>query len=189
MLLDCDRKDRLRWWKPLLPDDVFLSCAAALVNQRGAIGPTLSRFRRAGALHSRPMARRNAKVEKLAKVPLFSECSNADLSRIASVADEVAFRPGRTLIKEGARGREFIVVLDGTVEVKRKGRKIPLKGGDFFGEMALLTDKPRNATVTTTSDVRALVITDRAFQSLLRDNPQIQRKVLAALAARIDDGP
>jgi CRP-like cAMP-binding protein len=135
------------------------------------------------------MAKRDAKVEKLAQVPLFSECSNAELSRIASVADEVSFRPDRTLITEGARGREFIVVLDGTVEVRRKGRKIPLKGGDFFGEMALLTDKPRNATVTTTSDVRALVITDRAFQSLLRDNPQIQRKVLAALAARIDDGP
>jgi CRP-like cAMP-binding protein len=135
------------------------------------------------------MAKRDAKVKKLAQVPLFSECSNAELSRIASVADEVSFRPDRTLIKEGARGREFIVVLDGTVEVRRKGRRIPLKGGDFFGEMALLTDKPRNATVTTTSDVRALVITDRAFQSLLRDNPQIQRKVLAALAARIDDGP
>lgn len=135
------------------------------------------------------MARKNAKIEKLRQVPLFSECSNAELAEIAAVADEVSFRPGRTLIKEGARGREFIVVLDGAVEVKRKGRRIPLKSGDFFGEMALLTDKPRNATVTTTSEVRALVVTDRAFQRLLEESPRIQRKIMAALAARLDDGP
>ncbi len=134
------------------------------------------------------MARKDAKIEKLRAVPLFAECSNAELGQIASVADEMSFRPGRTLIKEGARGREFIVVLDGTVEVKRKGRRIPLKGGDFFGEMALITDAPRNATVTTTSDVRALVVTDRAFQTLLKESPSIQRKILAALAARVDDG-
>jgi len=134
------------------------------------------------------MLKKNAKIEKLKQVPLFSECSSAELARIASVADEISFRAGRTLMKEGAPGREFVVVLEGTVEVRKRGRKVPIKGDDdFFGEMALLTDAPRNATVTTTSEVQALVVTDRAFRRLLDDSPQIHRKILAALAARIDD--
>jgi len=80
------------------------------------------------------------------------------------------------------------VVVDGTVEVRRGGRRIPLKGGtNFFGETALLTGTPRNATVTTTSPVRALVITGRSFGRLLSDSPGIQRKILVSLAARLPD--
>jgi CRP-like cAMP-binding protein len=60
-----------------------------------------------------------------------------------------------------------------------------MRGGDFFGEIALVTDVPRTATVTTTSPVHALVITDRAFRELLKDSPQIQRKVLQAVASRL----
>ncbi|MBV8259311.1 MAG: cyclic nucleotide-binding domain-containing protein [Actinobacteria bacterium] len=132
---------------------------------------------------------KNAKAEMLKRVPLFSDCSRAELARVAEIADEMAFPPGRTLIQEGKPGREFFVIADGSVDVRRKGRRLPQRGdASFFGEMALLTGKPRNASVTTTSPVRALVITDRAFKQLLDEVPSIRAKILTNLASRIPDG-
>jgi CRP/FNR family transcriptional regulator, cyclic AMP receptor protein len=132
--------------------------------------------------------RKDAKIELLRAVPLFSECSRRELAHIASIADEIHFPGGRTLIEEGKPGREFFVVVEGTVEVRRKGRRVASVGGaSFYGEASLLTGKPRNASVTTTSPVRALVVTSRAFDRLLREVPSIQRKILASLATRLPD--
>ena len=129
---------------------------------------------------------KNAKMELLKQVPLFADCSKRELANIAQVADEIGFPAGRTLIEEGRPGREFFVIADGTVEVRRGGRKLPQRGdANSFGEMALLTGKPRSATVTTTSPVRALVITDRAFKGLLQDVPSLAPKLLANVAARL----
>jgi CRP/FNR family transcriptional regulator, cyclic AMP receptor protein len=129
---------------------------------------------------------KNAKIETLKSVPLFAGCSRRELAEIAAVADEMHFASGRTLIRQGATGREFVVIVDGSVEVKKNGRRVPIAGDAmFFGEAALLTGAPRNATVTTTSPVRALVLTDRSFDRLLKDVPSIQRKVLVALAERL----
>ncbi len=132
---------------------------------------------------------KNAKVAAMARVPLFSSCSKRDLARIATIADEIDLPAGRVLTKEGARGREFFVLLEGSVEVRRGGRRIAsMKAGDFLGEIALVSDVPRTATVRTTSPVRALVITDRAFRDLLRRAPGVQGKVLQALADRVAAG-
>jgi CRP-like cAMP-binding protein len=129
---------------------------------------------------------RNSKVDAIAHVPLFSRCSRGELARIAQIADEVDLPAGKTLTKEGARGREFIVLLDGTADVRSNTRLLPSLGpGDFLGEIALVTDVPRTATVTTTSPGRILVITDRAFRELLRNSPEIQSKVLEAVAQRL----
>ena len=129
---------------------------------------------------------KNAKIELLKRVPLFSECSKRELEYIAQIADEIGVPAGRTLIEEGKPGREFFVIAEGTVEVRRNGRKLPLRGdANYFGEMALLTGKPRNATVTTTSPVRALVITDRAFKQLLEQVRSLSPKLLSSLATRI----
>ncbi|HZR91147.1 MAG TPA: cyclic nucleotide-binding domain-containing protein [Gaiellaceae bacterium] len=131
---------------------------------------------------------RDRKVELLRSVPLFSGCSKKELQAIGRIADEIDCRPGRALIREGAPGSEFFVLVDGTVEVTRKGRAIDAMGpGDFFGEMALLTSEPRNATVTTTSAVHALVITARSFRQLVTDNPLIALKVMRAVAERVPD--
>lgn len=120
------------------------------------------------------------------QVPLFSGCSKRELGEIAAIADELQFPPGRDLMKEGSPGREFVIVLDGVVEVRKNGRKMPIRGGTvFFGEIALLSNSPRTATVTTKTPVRALVITDRAFRRILDSSPQIQHKVLASLAERL----
>ena len=132
--------------------------------------------------------RKDAKIEMLRRVPLFAHCSMKELAEIAALADEIQLEEGRELTREGKRGREFFVIVDGEVVVRRKGRKIATSGaGDFIGEMALVTGRPRNATVTTATRVRLLVVTDAAFQRLLESSPSIPLKVLRGLAERIPD--
>jgi CRP-like cAMP-binding protein len=135
------------------------------------------------------MLRRNRKMDLIKGAPLFAGCSKKELAQISQIADELDFRSGKTLIEEGAPGREFFVLIEGTAEVQRKGRKIDTAGpGDFFGEMALLTDQPRNATVVTTSPVDALIITARNFRALVESNPLIALKVMRAVADRLPPG-
>ena len=130
--------------------------------------------------------RKDAKVEILRRIPLFSRCSKAELGQVAGIADELSFGVEETLIKEGDRGREFFVIVEGTAEVRRRGRIVrALVDGDFFGEIALVAEMPRTATVSTTSPTRVLVIVDRDFKRLLRDSPSIQIKVIEQLAARL----
>ncbi len=130
--------------------------------------------------------RKNAKVELIRKVPLFSKLSQRALSEVASLADEIDLPEGKALTTEGDRGREFIVLLEGAAEVRKNGRKIRTLGdGDFLGEIALVSRTPRTATVTTTQPTRALVITGQNFDRLLRHSPQVQQGVMEALADRL----
>jgi CRP/FNR family transcriptional regulator, cyclic AMP receptor protein len=132
------------------------------------------------------MLRKNAKVQLIKGVPLFAECSRKDLSEIAGIADEIDLREGKELTTEGRPGREFFVLIEGEADVKKGSRRVNTLGpGDFFGEIALVTQRPRTATVVTTAPVRALVVTDRSFRSLLEHQPAIQGKVMSALAARL----
>ena len=129
---------------------------------------------------------KNTKIDLIKRVPLFSKLSTAGLREVAGVADEIDLPEGKMLTKEGERGREFFVLLAGSAEVRKGGRRVATLGeGDFLGEIALVTNVPRTATVTTTSPVRALVITDRDFAGLLRNSPQIGQGVLAALGERL----
>ena len=129
---------------------------------------------------------KDAKIDLLKNVPLFAGCSKSELQRIASLADELDLGDGATLIREGERGREFIVVASGTVRVTRNGKELrELGAGDFIGEIALVADVPRTATVTATSPVRLLVVTDRAFRGLLEQMPSIAKKVLQSLGERL----
>jgi CRP-like cAMP-binding protein len=87
---------------------------------------------------------------------------------------------------EGDRGREFFVLLKGEADVTKDGTRInTMKEGDFFGEIALVSKMPRTATVTATTDVDVLVITERAFDSLMKKSPEIGRGVAEALAERV----
>ncbi len=132
------------------------------------------------------MLRRNEKVDLIKRVPLFADCSRGELEQIAQLADEVDLDQGKELTRLGESGREFFVLLEGEADVTQDGRSInTLHAGDFFGEIALVEDTPRTATVTATTPVRALVITDRAFKQLLEKQPEIQRKVLVALVERV----
>jgi len=132
------------------------------------------------------MPPRDPKLKLLEGVPLFAQCSKKELKEVASIADEVDLRKGYVMAQENESGREFLVLIEGTADVRRRGRKINTMGpGDFFGEIALVADRPRTATVTATSDVRALVITPQSFRRLMRDVPSIQTKVLQAVVARL----
>jgi CRP-like cAMP-binding protein len=131
--------------------------------------------------------RRNQKVELIRDVPLFANLSKRELEEIASIADEIDFREGKELIREGARGREFFVLLDGAVDVTQDGHRInQLGAGDFFGEIALvLPSAVRTATVTASTNVDALVVTAQNFNSLIQRSPKIELKVMKAAAERL----
>lgn len=129
---------------------------------------------------------KDGKVELIRKVPLFSRLSKKELEDIAHIADELDLPAGKEMAIEGDRGREFFVLLDGDADVRKGDRSInTMRKGDFFGEIALVTKMPRTATVTATSDVRVLVITERDFAALLKRSPDIGRGVAQALAERI----
>ena len=132
------------------------------------------------------MLRKDGKMELIRQVPLFSECSKRELGAIATLTTLIDMPAGQRLVTEGERGREFMVLVDGAVDVRRGNRKLASLGsGDFFGEIALISDGPRTASVTATSPVRLLVLTRSAFRSLMDEMPSIQIKVLRALAERL----
>lgn len=132
------------------------------------------------------MLRRDHRADILGTVPLFAGCAKKDLGKIAAIADEIDLKQGKVLTRQGGPALEFFVLLDGSVEVERDGKRIrTLSTGDFFGEMALVSQRPRTATVTTTTPIRALIITETNFRRLLRENPTISLKVLEAVAERM----
>lgn len=129
---------------------------------------------------------KDGKVELIKKVPLFSKLSKKSLEEVAHIADELDLAQGKVMAEEGDRGREFIVLLEGEADVTKGGQTINrMQDGDFFGEIALVTKMPRTATVTATTDVRILVITDRDFGALLKHSDEVSRGVAEALAERM----
>jgi CRP/FNR family transcriptional regulator, cyclic AMP receptor protein len=128
----------------------------------------------------------DGKIELIRKVPLFSKLNKKGLEDVAHIADELDLPQGKLMAEEGDRGREFFVLLEGEADVTKGDRSINrLHKGDFFGEIALVTHMPRTASVTATSDVRVLVITERDFAALLKRAPEVSRGVAEALAERI----
>lgn len=134
------------------------------------------------------MLAREAKIELLKRVPLFEECSRRELREISAVADEIVVPAGTALAHEGKSGRELVIIVEGAADVTKRGRKINTVGdGDFVGEIAVVTDMPRTATVKTTQPTHALVLTRRDFRTLMKRVPTIQLKVLETLAKRLVD--
>jgi CRP/FNR family transcriptional regulator, cyclic AMP receptor protein len=130
--------------------------------------------------------RRDAYLDHLAKVPLFRSLTKKDLRRVARAADEVTVVTGTILVDQGQTGREAFVLVEGSVDVKRNGRKVATLGpGAVFGEMSLLDHGPRTATVTCTTDCTLLVLTQRDFLGVLDEVPEIAHQLLATLAARV----
>ena len=128
---------------------------------------------------------KDVKTKLISGVPLFAQCSKGELQEIAAIADEIDIAEGKELTTEGSPGREFFVIIEGTASVAQDGDEInDLGPGDFFGEVALVKDTPRTATVTATSPVRALVVTRQNFKRLIERQPDIERTVLKALVDR-----
>ena len=130
---------------------------------------------------------KNEKVELLRHIPLFAACTRRELIEVALVADEREAGADEVLMEQGQPGREFFLLIDGTVVVRRHGRKLANLGpGDWFGEIALLTFKPRSATVTAISPCRLLVIQDRSFRRVVEATPRIALRVLGSVSQRLE---
>jgi CRP/FNR family cyclic AMP-dependent transcriptional regulator len=132
------------------------------------------------------MARHDVFIDHLQQVPLFAACSRKDLQLLARRSDDVRVAAGTTIVKEGDDGNEFFVILDGSATVSRQGRKIATLGpGSGFGELALLENAPRNATVVADTDMELVVLGQREFAGLLDQVPGFARKMLAGTAHRL----
>lgn len=129
---------------------------------------------------------KDVKVEALGRTPLFEGLSKKELATLAAATDDLKVEAGTILCREGRTGHEFFVIVDGEADVTKGGKRLATRsGGDFVGEIALLTTKKRTATVTATTPLRCFVLTQSAFQRVLEENPSVQIKVLKALAERI----
>jgi CRP/FNR family transcriptional regulator, cyclic AMP receptor protein len=136
---------------------------------------------------SRPRGRsKDAKVELLSNVPLFASCSKRDLRRIAALVDEIDVPEGRVLTRQGEPGWECFVIAEGQAKVTVRGSgTASLRAGDVVGEMSLLDQGPRSATVTANSDMHLLVLTSRSFSALINQVPLVARRIMAELAGRL----
>jgi voltage-gated potassium channel len=126
-------------------------------------------------------------IEKLRAIPLFAELSDHTLTRIGELSTEFDAQAGWVLVEVGQPGSGMFVLEEGTVEVQTPdGRHWEYGPGEFFGELALLTDHPRNARVQARSPVKVLAISRRDFSQLIKDEPEIAVAMLPKLAQRID---
>jgi CRP/FNR family cyclic AMP-dependent transcriptional regulator len=122
---------------------------------------------------------------RIESIPLFSSLSRKERRALAPRADEIDLAEGRALVREGEWSYEFFAIMDGTVEVRRGEQLLAELGpGDFVGEMGLMEDTRRNATVTATSPVRVVVMTASAFRQTAREVPEVAAKIRSAIEER-----
>lgn len=129
---------------------------------------------------------RKSKEELLANVRLFSTCTTRELARIASLVDEVDAPKGKVLVRQGDPGRECFVIAEGKARAAIRGKGSATLGpGSFFGEMSLLDQGPRSATVTAETDMHLLVLGSREFSSLVNEVPTVAVRMMRGLAERL----
>jgi CRP-like cAMP-binding protein len=134
------------------------------------------------------MASKSAQLEALSAVPLFAGCSKRELSHVAKAGTEVTKQAGSVVADQGQMGREAFIIIEGSVDIKRGGRKIASLGtGEVVGELSLLDHGPRTASVVCTTDCNLFVLDQRHFREVLEGNPSIALKLLGTLAERIRD--
>jgi CRP/FNR family transcriptional regulator, cyclic AMP receptor protein len=129
---------------------------------------------------------RDAKLELLGNVRLFSPCNKRELARIAALVDEVEAPKGKVLVRQGDTGHECFVVVEGKAKATIRGKGTAVLGpGSFFGEMSLLDRGPRSATVTAETDMRLLVLGSREFSALVNEVPSVAVRMMRGLAERL----
>jgi CRP-like cAMP-binding protein len=127
----------------------------------------------------------SAAADTLKKVPLFAGLDQKDIERIAVSMTERRFKTGDTLTEQGASGVGFFVIEEGTADVEVDGEaKGSIGPGDYYGEIALLTDSIRTATLTATSDMLTYGMTSWQFKPLVESNSELAWKMLTAMAAK-----
>jgi CRP-like cAMP-binding protein len=128
------------------------------------------------------------KLELLKRTPLLAGLGRKELEEVGRLADEVDLPAERVLMREGDLGREFFVVVEGQVRIEKGGRNLRTLGpGEFVGDIALVTERPRTATATTATACRLLVLGHREFHQLMDQYPSIRLSVLESMAMRLRD--
>jgi CRP/FNR family cyclic AMP-dependent transcriptional regulator len=128
----------------------------------------------------------SASTDHLAAVPLFSALTKPELQEVLQASDEIEVEAGRELVTEGRVGHEFFLILEGEAQVRRGGEPVAaLRPGDYFGELALLDQGPRSATVVAKTEMTLLVLGQREFAGLLQNIPGLAAKLLPSLAHRL----
>jgi CRP-like cAMP-binding protein len=128
---------------------------------------------------------RRTSIEHLRQVAEFHDCSPGQLESIARLAERVLVTKGEVLTREGRVGREFFMILSGSVAVTRGGRRLNTLGpGQFFGELAAVSPAPRNATVTALCDLDVLIIGPRELKQMF-EIPGFRESLLTAMANRL----
>ena len=135
------------------------------------------------------LLRRDAKIELLRGIPLFADCTKKELQEIARITEERMVESGDVLIREGESGHEVFVVVDGSFEVSRRdaGRVAEIGSGDVVGEMALFSNRPRNATVTAVTPARLVRLLDTDFLALQDRTSHLWLKIARSLADRVPE--
>jgi CRP/FNR family cyclic AMP-dependent transcriptional regulator len=125
-------------------------------------------------------------LQHLASVPLFSNCTKRQLQEIAKVTTQVNLPAGKVLARQGEPGRELFILLDGTASVIRDGQRVDTStAGDVVGELAVISHRPRNATVVADTELWALVLTRAGLNQLLDDIPLLAKHLLYEVSARL----
>ncbi len=125
-------------------------------------------------------------VEHLRRVPLFGGIPDSGLDSIARQLSERSYEPGAVIVKQGEPGVGFYLIDEGKVEVEQGGRSLATLGpGDFFGELALLEDVPRTATVIARAPTRCLQLVRWNFRAILKENPDIAVRLLETAVRRL----
>ena len=122
---------------------------------------------------------------RLKQSPLFAGLNRKERQALAPRTDEVDLDQGRVIVREGEWPYEFFSIEQGTVEVRRGEQLLAELGpGDFFGEMGLVSDTRRNASVVASSPVTVIVMTAQAFRQTSREMPEVASKIRAAIEER-----
>ena len=130
----------------------------------------------------------SAPVDALRNVPLFAELDDEDLGRLANQMKERRFAEGSPMTSEGSGGAGFFVITEGNATVSVGGEaKATLGTGDYFGEIALIDEGMRSATITAATDVTAYGLTSWEFKPFVEDHPQVAWALLRTLAQRLRD--
>ncbi len=129
---------------------------------------------------------KDERVERLRTVPLFQSCTDPQLQFIATRVEDLDFPAGKVLCEEGASGGDFFIVLSGEAEVRRSGKKVDtMREGDFFGEISLIDNGPRTATVVAAMPMRCFVLSAGQFQDVLYQSGEIARQILYTVTKRL----
>jgi len=125
-------------------------------------------------------------VQSLRNVPLFTGVGDKELKRLAKVMRESRFNEGEPITTEGRSGVGFFVIEDGEASVAVAGEIVRTLGpGDHFGEIALIDEGPRSATVTPTTDLRCRGMAAWEFRAFVQEHPEVAWPLLQTLASRL----